>query len=88
MMMSSKGYAILWNNYGMTEFNPCSNHVQLEAVKQSEDSKGEVVDVTTTTGNRRELRRQHSYSATINVRKQAITPSSSMWVRRWLASIG
>ena len=22
MMMSSKGYAILWNNYGMTEFNP------------------------------------------------------------------
>ncbi len=69
MMMSSKGYAILWNNYGMTEFNPCANHVQLEAVKQSEDSKGEVVDVTTTTGNRREVRRQHSYSATINVEK-------------------
>ena len=69
MMMSSKGYAILWNNYGMTEFNPCSNHVQLEAVKQNEDSKGEVVDVTTTTGNRREVRRQHSYSATINVEK-------------------
>ena len=69
MMISNKGYAILWNNYGMTEFNPCSNHVKLEAVKQSEDSKGEVVDVTTTTGNRREVRRQHSYSATINVEK-------------------
>ena len=37
MMMSNKGYAIIWNNYGMTEFNPCSHHVQLEAVKQSED---------------------------------------------------
>ena len=69
MMMSNKGYAILWNNYGMTEFNPCSHNVQLEAVKQSEDSKGEVVDVTTTTGNRREVRHQHSYSATIDIDK-------------------
>ena len=24
MLLSSKGYGILWNNYGMTEYNPCS----------------------------------------------------------------
>ena len=30
MLLSSKGYGILWNNYGMTEFNPCGHSVRLE----------------------------------------------------------
>ena len=29
MLLSSKGYGILWNNYGLTEFNPCEQSVKL-----------------------------------------------------------
>lgn len=29
MLLSSKGYGVLWNNYGLTEFNPCEQHVSL-----------------------------------------------------------
>ena len=29
MLLSSKGYGILWNNYGMTEFNPCEQSINL-----------------------------------------------------------
>ena len=29
MLISSKGYGILWNNYGLTDFNPCSQSVAL-----------------------------------------------------------
>ena len=28
MLLSSKGYGVLWNNYGMTEFNPCGKSVR------------------------------------------------------------
>ncbi len=68
MMMSSKGYAILWNNYGLTEFNPCSHSVVLSRVEESA-GKEEVVDVTTTTGNRREVRRSNNFSAQIDIEK-------------------
>jgi len=30
MLISSKGYGILWNNYGLTDFNPCSQSVRLD----------------------------------------------------------
>ena len=29
MLISSKGYGILWNNYGLTDFNPCGQSVRL-----------------------------------------------------------
>ena len=30
MLLSNKGYGILWNNYGLTVFNPCDLSVALE----------------------------------------------------------
>ena len=65
MLMSSKGYGILWNNYGLTEFNPCSQ--QLKLVKQEGVGKREIVDVTSTEGGKRELRERHIFEATIEI---------------------
>ncbi len=65
MVLSSKGYGVLWNNYGLTEFNPADNHVSL----RRDQGKGvqEVVNVTTTEGNRQEMRERNIFEATITV---------------------
>ena len=65
MLLSSKGYGILWNNYGLTEFNPCDLSVALE--RREGQGASEVVNVTTTEGNRREVRQRNLYEATIDV---------------------
>ena len=65
MLLSSKGYGLLWNNYGMTEFNPCSQSVRL--VKAKGEGKKEEVDATSTTGNKKEVRERHIFEATLNI---------------------
>ena len=65
MLISSKGYGILWNNYGLTEFNPCSQSVSLK--KSEGKGKTEEVDVTSTEGNKKEVRERHIFEAVIDV---------------------
>ena len=65
MLLSNKGYGILWNNYGLVDFNPCDNKVEL--VKQSGVGQSEEVDVTSTEGGKRERRERHLFDATIDV---------------------
>ena len=65
MLISSKGYGILWNNYGLTEFNPCSQSVSL--TKREGKGEQEVVDVTSTEGGKREVRERHIFEATIDI---------------------
>ena len=68
MLISSKGYGILWNNYGMTEYNPCRDSVCLTVLPSgSTPSASEVVNVTTTEGGKREVRQRHIFQATIDV---------------------
>ena len=65
MLISSKGYGVLWNNYGLTEFNLCSESVKL--IKQAGAGKREVVDVTSTEGGKREVRERHIFEAAIDI---------------------
>ena len=65
MLLSSKGYGILWNNYGMTAFNPCPHHVRLE--KGGATGAREVVNVTTTAGGRQEERHSNVYEADLSI---------------------
>ena len=66
MLLSSKGYGILWNNYGLTEFNPCDvRGWRLSEVEGTGTS--EMVNVTTTEGGRRERRERHVFEATIHI---------------------
>ena len=65
MFLSNKGYGVLWNNYGMTEFNPSDQHVSL--VKQAGEGEREVVNVTSTTGGRNEVRVRNLFKAQFTV---------------------
>ncbi len=67
MLLSSKGYGILWNNYGMTEFNPCGQSVKL--MKRQESGQREEVEVTSTEGSRREVRERHIFEASIDIKE-------------------
>ena len=65
MLISSKGYGVLWNNYGHTDFNPCSQHVVL--AKQQGGGQREIVNVTSTEGGKQEVRQRNQYAATIDI---------------------
>ena len=65
MLLSSKGYGVLWNNYGLTEYNPCDFQVQL--TKRQGSGQREVVDVTSTEGSKREVREQNVFQAVMNI---------------------
>ena len=68
MLLSSKGYGILWNNYGLTEFNPCSQQVELQ--RRGNVGRSETVDVTSTEGGRREVRQQNLFEAELDISEE------------------
>ena len=68
LLISSKGYGLLWNNYGMTLLNPCPNSIVLQ--KAAEEGVAETVNVTSTEGNRQEVRRQNRFAATIDIAEE------------------
>ena len=65
MILSSKGYGLLWNNYGLTDFNPLPNTIELRPVQT--DSDGMMVNATGTQGNRREMRFNSVFEQTLEV---------------------
>ena len=65
MLLSSKGYGVLWNNYGLTEYNPCDHSVAL--TKHEGTGQTEVVNVTSTEGGRQEVRRRNVFEATLDI---------------------
>ncbi len=64
-LMSSKGYGVLWNNYGLTDFNPAEGKVVMER----EEGEGEArrVNVTSTEGGRWEVRRNNNFSGKLEI---------------------
>src|SRR5215213_6572796 len=66
-LYSSRGYGILWHQYGLTEFNPADNIVAL--TKKDTTSEGGTMEVTTTSGTQRVSRQQALYTGKLNVPK-------------------
>ena len=65
MILSSRGWGLLWHNYGLTDFNPADQSVRLT---QQEEAGGPfTVDATGTAGNRREMRFFRSFSGRIEL---------------------
>ncbi len=64
-LLSNKGYGLLWNNYGLTDFNPADNAVALEP--EQETGHGETVNATGTAGNRRERRWYQTFTGELEV---------------------
>ena len=74
MVLSSRGYALLWNNYGMTDFNLTADlsnakdgAVQKIAMVRASEGAEHEVDATGTEGNRRERRRDGHFACTVDV---------------------
>lgn len=65
MIISNKGYGILWNNCGLTDFNPAAGCLKLE--KEGAEGEAIIVNTTSTTGNKREERRYQQFEATLNI---------------------
>ena len=65
MILSSRGWGLLWHNYGLTDFNPADHSVTLT---QQEEAGGSVtVNATGTAGNRRELRFFRTFTGEIDL---------------------
>ena len=64
-LLSNKGYGLLWNNYGLTNFNPTSEKVELQ--RAGATGQQVTVNVTSTEGGRRETRQNNAFVGEINV---------------------
>ena len=65
-LYSSRGFGILWHQYGLTDFNPADQLITL-AKKDSASGERKDADVTTTTGTRRISQRQSLYTGKFTV---------------------
>ncbi|MFB3387694.1 TIM-barrel domain-containing protein [Flavobacterium sp. LAR06] len=67
-LVSNKGYGLLWNQYGLTYFNPTNQEIPLIKNTVSEGEKKEV-EVTTTSGTQKVSQQQSIYSGNFSVDK-------------------
>lgn len=66
---SSKGYGLLWHQYGLTDFNPADNAIKLEKQVASTAENAQLVEVTTTSGTQRVSQNQSLYKGSFTVEK-------------------
>ena len=67
-LVSNKGYGLMWNQYGMTYFNPTNQEISLVKNSKNEGEKKEV-EVTTTSGTQKVSQQQSIYSGNFSVAK-------------------
>tara|TARA_R110002050_G_scaffold268550_1_gene410670 strand:- start:5081 stop:7732 length:2652 start_codon:yes stop_codon:yes gene_type:complete len=68
-VMSSKGYGLFWHNYGLTDFNPADKFIKL--VPDATEGQSTEFDVTTTEGNKKEVRKEQTFSGTLTIEEDA-----------------
>ncbi len=76
MLLSSKGYGVLWNNYGMTEYNPSSQSVSLK--KGNGEGVSEEVNVTSTEGGKKEQKMARRHDLEIDGKK--VMDMQNLWL--------
>ena len=64
-ILSNKGYGLLWNNYGLTDFNPANDFVELKQVGKTGETL--TVDATSITGNKKETRSMNTFTASMDI---------------------
>ena len=67
MIISNKGYGILWNNYGLTDYNPSETIIELQ--QGGSDGTSVTVNATGTAGNVRERRFFNDFNGELTVKK-------------------
>ena len=91
MVVSNRGYGLLWHNYGLTDFNPSEAHEPLSLVETSVESAS--VNVTGTSGNFMEIRRFNRFAGEIDLPEDGdyallLDLGSSMARKQYLAVDG
>lgn len=88
-IISNKGYGVLWHNYGLTEYNPCDQKIELKAA--GVEQNGETVNVTSTEGTKKETRRGGEFEGTVQVdadgRYALLLDVGQTMARSWVLSI-
>jgi len=69
---SSKGYGLLWHQYGLTDFNPADNFIALEKQEQSASGNNQLAEVTTTSGTQKVSQNQSLYQGKFNVTEDGV----------------
>jgi len=92
VMISNKGYGLMWNNYGRTDYNPSTEVLELEQIVD-EDAEGIVVNTTSTHGNIRERRFFETFKAEFDAPAEGeyallLDVGQSMARKHWLAVDG
>ena len=64
-VLSNKGYGLLCNNYGLTDFNPADNYIALEKTDIAVETV--TVNATGTSGNQKETRNINSFIGSIDI---------------------
>jgi alpha-D-xyloside xylohydrolase len=64
---SSKGYGLLWHQYGLTDFNPADAPVALEKQELAAAPAGAAVDATTANGTQKVAQGQATYTGTLTL---------------------
>jgi len=67
-LYSNKGYGILWNQYGITHFNPPDSNIVLEKTKKSIGDNS-AVETTTSAGTQKISQQQASYEGKFTLKK-------------------
>ena len=87
-LLSSRGYGILWHNYGLTDLNPADERVVLTP---SSTGKETTVDVTTSEGARREVRREGNFAGSVEIPRSGryafLLDVGQKMARRWHVEI-
>ncbi len=63
---SSKGYGLLWHQYGLTDYNPADNFIELTKQEQSAEND-QMSEVTTTSGTQQVSQNQALYTGIFTV---------------------
>ncbi|MBN2426004.1 MAG: DUF5110 domain-containing protein [Calditrichaceae bacterium] len=63
---SNKGYGLLWHQYGLTDYNPADNFVELEKQEQLVEND-QKVEVTTTSGTQKVSQNQSLYTGAFTI---------------------
>jgi alpha-D-xyloside xylohydrolase len=71
-LYSSKGYGLIWHQYGLTDFNPADNFLSLEKQDHSPAADDKKADVTTTSGTGRVSQNQAWYQGELSTSEDGV----------------
>jgi alpha-D-xyloside xylohydrolase len=91
-LYSSRGYGLLWHQYGLTDFNPADHAITLEKMEPTAADAEPAAEVTTVSGTRKTAQNQSTYAGSFRVPEDGVysvfLDLGDMDNRHWVAIDG